>query len=151
LTEQDTEVQLSVDLVRAATGGESGFFAGVCETVVRDAERRYRQFVRLVQLHPSEPISPAKDIDEMWHLHMLHPVAYYGDCMTNFGELLDHDGGFGSASPEEWDELVAIFENTARLWRAEYNEEYGAAGGAVAKCVKRCAKCAVKCRTACKK
>lgn len=148
MNQHDTEAQLSVDLVRTATRGEGGFFAGRPEAVVREAERRYRQFLRLVQRYPAEPISPAKDIDEMGHLHMLHPVASYEDCVANFGELLDHDGGLGSASPEEWEELVAIFESTARLWRAEYDEEYGESGGAVAKCIKKCAKCAVKCRTA---
>jgi hypothetical protein len=85
-----------------------------------------------------------------WHLHMLHPVAYYDGCIANFGELLDHHGGCGSASPEEWEDLAAISENMARLWRAEHSEEEGDAGGAVARCIKRCAKCAVKCRTACK-
>ena len=148
--QQDTKVQLSVDLVRVATCGEGGFFADLPQTVVEEAARRYCQFIRLVQLYPHEEISPAKDIDEMWHLHMLHPIAYYEDCVANFGEILDHDGGFGSTSAEEWRELIRIFENTAGLWRREYGEEYGAAEAA-AKCIKKCAKCAVKCRTACKK
>ncbi|MCS6849698.1 MAG: glycine-rich domain-containing protein-like [Gemmataceae bacterium] len=69
-----------IDLVQAALRAEGGFFAGMPLEVVEDAARRYRQFLALVKNYPDERLAPAKDIDEMWHLHMLHPVAcYFGE------------------------------------------------------------------------
>jgi hypothetical protein len=144
---------ISVDLVAAAHKSEDGFFSRLPDAEIVEAAARYEKFLTLVQRYPDTLVSPSRDIDEMWHLHMLHPVAYYHDCMTNFGEILDHDGGFGSASEEEWGELISIFEATAVLWQREFGEEYAPADARVkaTKCAKACAKCAVKCRTACKK
>ena len=146
-------VTISVDLFAAARKAEEGFFVGLSDTDVIETAARYEKFLTLVQRYPDTLVSPSRDIDEMWHLHMLHPIAYYHDCMANFGEILDHDGGFGSASEEEWGELISIFDATAELWRREFGEEYAPAEARVkaTKCAKACAKCATKCRTACKK
>jgi len=145
------QIQMSVDLIGAALRADGGFFATQPLPVIQEAELRYKRFLRLVQIHPDQQLSPAKDIDEMWHLHMLHPVKYHNDCLANFGGILDHDGGFGSGSPDEWRELTRIFEQTARLWRRHYGEDYRGSEESAAKCRKACAKCAVKCRKACRK
>jgi len=153
MTDHTSTIQVSVDLFSAAIRSEDSFFRNLPESVTKEAERRYRMFLALVQKYPDEVVSPSKDIDEMWHIHMLHPSAYYEDCISNFGYILDHDGGYGSASAEEWEDLLRIFDRTAALWKKEFGEEYGGDTGidVVAKCVKACAKCATKCRTACKK
>ena len=145
-------ITISVDLVAAARKSEDGFFARHPECVA-EAATRYAKFIYLAQKYPDAIIAPSKDIDEMWHQHMLHPVAYHNDCTTNFGEILDHNGGFGSASEEEWSQLIELFDATAELWLREFGEEYAPADARyeAAKCVKACAKCAVSCRTACKK
>ncbi|WP_437643950.1 hypothetical protein [Sorangium sp. So ce362] len=47
---------------------------------------------------------------------MLHPKAYVADCMRLFGEILDHDGGFGGTCEEE-PVLQAMFVRTAASGR----------------------------------
>ncbi len=91
--------------------------------------QRYCKFLALAKRHPKERLAPTADIDEMWHLHMLMPRAYVQDCEKYFGYVLDHNGGFGRR-PEEADELKAIFERTAELWKEAYGEDYVVAGTA---------------------
>ena len=54
---------------------------------------------------------------------MLHPQAYYDDCMRLFGRILDHDGGFGK-SADEVPQLARVHQRTARLWMEAYGTEY---------------------------
>ncbi|GIW93262.1 MAG: hypothetical protein KatS3mg110_1303 [Pirellulaceae bacterium] len=146
-------IQISVDLAEAARRLDNEFFRDADVAQVADAARRYRKFLLLSRLLPGVPLAPTKDIDEMWHIHMLHPVAYYEDCMANFGAILDHDGGFGSASFEEWQQLERLFEMTSRLWQEVFGEPYtdGEISEGMRRCIKACARCATRCRTACKK
>ena len=112
----------SVDLVRAAL--RSGDLPA--DWTAADVERallRYRRFLALVALSPTTPIAPTRDIDVMWHLHMLSPRAYHADCMRWFGDVLDHDGGFGKEAAEE-PVLIACFEHTARRYEAAFGEPY---------------------------
>lgn len=119
---------LSVDLVRAALKSDDT----PEDWTLADIERallRYRRFLALVMASPSTPIAPTRDIDVMWHLHMLSPRAYHADCMRLFGDLLDHDGGFGKGEGEE-PALIACFEHTARRYEAAFGEPYGPTGEA---------------------
>ncbi len=59
---------------------------------------------------------------------MLSPKAYYRDCMRLFGDILDHDGGFGKGDGEAA-QLQATFEQTSRLWLEMYGEPYVATPG----------------------
>ena len=114
-------------------------------SALQRSELRYRRFLALVAKYPDEVLAPARDIDEVWHLHMLHPRAYMEDCLRIFGSVLDHDGGFGKASAEEFAELERVFARTAVLWQAEFDEEY------VANPCEEMVKCIRACRVACKK
>ncbi|WP_124728018.1 glycine-rich domain-containing protein [Staphylospora marina] len=113
---------LSVDLVKAARKS-SELLSSLPVEVLGEMEVRYRKFLRLVQKYPDVPLSPACDIDEMWHLHMLHPRAYIQDCMNLFGRILDHNGGFGSTE-EERPVLIRYANETEEYWKREYGEEY---------------------------
>lgn len=113
---------ISVDLLEAARRSES-FPSDWSDAKVRRALKRYEQFLLLAAKHPGLAVAPTHDIDEMWHLHMLSPRAYYRDCMALFGEVLDHDGGFGK-EPSEVAPLKATFERTVQLWEAEFGEAY---------------------------
>jgi len=145
---------VSVDLVRAALRSEDTP-KHFTEETLRDAERRYRRFLTLCMLHPTAPIAPTRDIDHMWHLHMLHPRVYQEDCQQMFGEVLDHDGGFGS-EPDELPVLERAFAETAALYRAEFGEEYSLLSGggeqarsdAMVKCTRNCvSRCQRRCKT----
>jgi hypothetical protein len=130
---------ISVDLVASALRSED---LGTIprEVLARDAAD-YERFLILAQRYPSEPLAPTRAIDRMWHLHMLHPRQYAADCDQLFGDLLDHDGGFG-ATPEEAPLLATAFAKTRALWKHEFGTEYiGDASDIVActrNCVSRC-------------
>jgi hypothetical protein len=88
---------LSVDLVRAASRSES-FPKDWIPTKIARAADDYARFLALARKHPRMALAPTRDIDLMWHLHMLHPVAYSADCKRLIGYVLDHDGGFCTGS-----------------------------------------------------
>ena len=112
---------------------------------IRRAEVRYRKFLRLAAKYPDHDLSPSRDIDEVWHLHMLNPRHYASDCQRIFGEILDHDGGFGKDSDEQYEQLIEVFDRTAKLWESEYFEPYAANPE------KDVVKCIIACRKACSK
>lgn len=113
---------ISIDLMEAARRSDS-FPKDWSEERTRNAIAKYERFLRLVAKHPRTPVAPTRDIDTIWHLHMLSPRAYYEDCHRLLGEVLDHDGGFGK-DPTEIPILKATFEGTAKLWLETYGEPY---------------------------
>lgn len=117
---------VTVDLIRASYRSES-FPQEWTDEQRRQSLDRYLKWLRLKQMNPTRRLAPTRDIDMFWHLHMLAPVAYHRDCMTLFGRVLDHDGGFGN-TPDELPELQRVFGETARLWENAYNEPYGEDG-----------------------
>ena len=138
---------VSVDLYRAArrSDGETSSWP---ETRLRKALGDYEGFLRLAAEDITRPIAPTRDIDAIWHLHMLSPVAYHQDCVALFGEVLDHDGGFGK-DLAELPELVTTFEDTATRWFEAFGEPYlvDVASGSVTKCWHNCQS---RCHHACK-
>jgi hypothetical protein len=138
-------VIISIDLINAALRSDDCADLSR-DTLERDA-RDYARFLVLAQLHPDEPIAPTRAIDRMWHLHMLHPRAYHADCLAIFGDLLDHDGGFGS-TPEEAPVLAEAFRRTALLWEATFGEPYMGTGAGVVACKRNCvSRCQRRCKT----
>lgn len=117
---------ISVDLMASSYRSDDFPQDWPCEQRQRSL-RRYVRWLQLKQRHPSRPMAPTRDIDLFWHLHMLSPVAYHRDCMRLFGQVLDHDGGFGKADGE-LDVLKAVFLATGRLWEQTYGEPYGEDG-----------------------
>ena len=41
-------------------------------------------------LYPDEVLVPTKDMDEFWHMHILHTKFYMKDCQNLFGRYLHH-------------------------------------------------------------
>ena len=122
LVSHEGEIVLSVDLFEAAERSDD-----VPESWSREqrerAVARYIKWLRLKQLNPQARMAPTRDIDVIWHLHMLAPVAYHRDCMRLFGRLLDHNGGFGKG-PGELPQLQEVFTCTALMWEEAYAEPY---------------------------
>jgi hypothetical protein len=113
---------LSLDLVTASY--RSSGFPQDWSREKREAEaRRYEKFLRLAAKHPGKRATPTQEIDEFWHLHMLHPAAYYKDCVRLFGYIFDHDGGFGTGAGE-LPVLKSAFREFAARWEGEYGELY---------------------------
>ena len=117
---------LSFDYVKGARLSR-GVLATLSDDDVRTLADRYRRFLALKAKYPREAIAPTEIIDEMWHLHMLHPRAYHRDCMPAFGFILDHNPGFG-AEEDEVDALASTFARTAERYEREFGESYSLPG-----------------------
>lgn len=122
MTVPSAKVIVSVDLVAAASRSED-IPPDLTADDLQRASDRYERFLLLCARYPSQELAPTHDIDLMWHLHMLHPRAYYNDCTRLFGKILDHDGGFGM-SDDERPALEKTFAETAELWDSEFGEAY---------------------------
>ncbi len=116
-------IVISIDLV-AAAGKSHGPLAKLSQQALQRLEQRYRRFLQLARDNPKNRLSPGHDIDEMWHLHMLHPVAYLRDCLRNFNAILDHNPGFGLKDDSEWQQLNQQFNATGALWQQAFGDAY---------------------------
>lgn len=114
--------ELSFDYVAAAKTSR-GPLADMNEEQIERLALRYRRFLNLKAKRPELPIAPNEIIDEMWHLHMLHPRAYHRDCMQIFGFILDHKPGYGSDERTR-PLLERAFARTGRFWEEAYGEPY---------------------------
>ncbi len=113
---------ISVDLVTAAKLSDD-VPRGYTDEGLNTALLQYEKFLMLAAKNRSERLVPTKEIDMMWHLHMLHPRAYYNDCMDLFGDILDHNGGYG-LRPDEPEGLAVASDVTMKLWEQEFDESY---------------------------
>ncbi|MBP0016796.1 MAG: glycine-rich domain-containing protein-like [Cyanobacteria bacterium SBLK] len=50
----------------------------------------YRKFLILQYFHRDRGIVPTREMDKVWHTHILDTVKYREDCQRLFGEMLDH-------------------------------------------------------------
>ena len=80
--------RLSIDLIARAKKSETPI-ASLPDAALLEIEDRYRIFLFLIQTYSDVAFAPSKDIDEMWHLHMLKPRAYYEDCETRDTSIPD--------------------------------------------------------------
>lgn len=124
----------TVDLHEAARRSESETREWTADKIDNTIER-YRRFFALARL--GGPVAPTREIDMIWHLHMLAPVAYHHDCMAYLGRILDHDGGFGQ-TPDEVEVLAKVFAETAARWQEAYGEPYVAGAHGSTKCWHDC-------------
>lgn len=123
---------ISVKLVDAALRSDE--LSTIPRTELEADVKDYERFLLLVKDNPGQRVAPTKRIDRIWHLHMLHPKAYVADCVRLFGEILDHDGGFGAA-PDEAPVLREAFLSTAALWEEKFGVPYV---GSIVKCTRNC-------------
>jgi hypothetical protein len=103
---------------------------------------RYRRFLFLTVTR-SESIVPTRDIDEMWHAHILDTRAYAVDCQYTFGFFLHHFPYFGT---RDWQDAIALkeaFQNTAQLYETLFDGTYelDPHGGAGCSSCRGCSSC----------
>lgn len=112
---------------------------------LESAVERYKKFLSLAYKYGEEPLVPTKEIDMIWHLHMLHPQAYFNDCMAFFGYILDHKATSGAAEDEQAAQFASL-KATSVLWKQEYGEDYMADASS---CMAEAASCMAdtKCQT----
>lgn len=65
---------------------KSGWEPSKCSEV----EVRYKAFLCLAALNRDGQLVPPHDVDEMWHVHILHTKKYAKDCQDYLGFFLHH-------------------------------------------------------------
>ncbi len=81
-----------------------------------EAERWYRNFLRLCHEHDGPVAAIGRDADELWHLHILDTRKYEADCHSIFGRFLNHTPLYGEPTPED----KKLFEHTVQLYQRTF-------------------------------
>ncbi len=55
-----------------------------------DVEREYRRFLIMYLVYPDRSMAPSKEVDEMWHYHILDTRKYAADCAEHIGFFFHH-------------------------------------------------------------
>lgn len=53
-------------------------------------EPQYKAFLAVHLENKTKNLVPSKDVDEMWHMHILHTKKYVDFCNNVFGEYFHH-------------------------------------------------------------
>ncbi|MEA3304267.1 MAG: glycine-rich domain-containing protein-like [Patescibacteria group bacterium] len=83
-------------------------------------EQEYKQFLVLTQSYPDKAIVPTKDVDALWHQHILDTMKYAQDCDEIFGKFLHHFPYFGMRGEDDAQQLVASAEETRALYKSDF-------------------------------
>ncbi|MDI6004316.1 glycine-rich domain-containing protein [Cobetia marina] len=114
------------------------------------AEREYRRFLSLKAFYPAVSLVPSKEVDALWHAHILDTRAYREDCHLVFGRFIDHYPYFGIYGEDDYQQLKDAFAQTVAL----YEKHFGAyPGGGTESQAMRCGgdhKCHVPSACACR-
>lgn len=114
------------------------------------AEREYRRFLSLKAFYPAVSLVPSKEVDALWHAHILDTRAYREDCHQVFGRFIDHYPYFGIYGKDDYQQLKDAFAQTVAL----YEKHFGAyPGGGTESQAMRCGgdhKCHVPSACACR-
>ena len=96
------------------------------EDYAMQLQHEYRQFLFLCATNPSKVIVPwSEDLDEFWHMHLLHTEKYANDCDKVFGRVLRHTPLDPSAARPA--SHVDNFRETKRLYAKTFGTP-GASG-----------------------
>jgi len=55
---------------------------------LNDAEKGYREY--MADVNHDKSLSPDKDVDEVWHAHILHTIDYADFCQLYFNRFIHH-------------------------------------------------------------
>ena len=98
----------------------TGHEAEMTEVEWDKAELEYRRFLHLKQLYPGISLVPSKQVDQIWHAHILDTKAYREDCQSLFGRFIDHYPYFGIYGKEDYANLVSAFDQTIELYEKHF-------------------------------
>ncbi len=84
------------------------------------SEREYRRFLALKVIHADSALVPSKQVDAIWHAHILDTRAYREDCQAMFGRFMDHYPYFGVNGEDDYKMLQEAFAETIDLYEAQF-------------------------------
>jgi hypothetical protein len=85
----------------------------------------YRGFLKLCVLYPYIAIVPSRQVDHVWHTHMLDTALYRADCARVFGYFLDHFPYFGFRGEDDRRAWREDFARTRRLLAEHFGIDMG--------------------------
>jgi hypothetical protein len=85
----------------------------------------YRCFLKLCVLHPGARIVPTRQLDRVWHAHLLDTVKYRADCDHVFGHFIDHFPYAGLRGEDDRRAWGDDFAHTCRLFAEHFGAEIG--------------------------
>lgn len=100
-------------------------------------ERLYKMFLKLNIWYPEVSVVPTKEIDEMWHAHILDTRKYHADCQSLFGFYFHHFPYFGLRGDEDKANLYRAFDITISLFAEHFGEDLTRTPEGVAECGNR--------------
>ena len=81
----------------------------------------YKRFLWLLIKYPEAKLVPTRDMDEVWHNHILYTKNYTQDCLSLFGRYIHHVPSDPDDS-QEMSSVLAQFEETKKLYFQEFGE-----------------------------
>jgi hypothetical protein len=80
----------------------------------------YVMFLGLIYLYPNVAIAPNREIDRVWHQHILDTSKYAEDCQMLFGRFIHHFPYFGIRNAGDRQDLDAAFAQTQALFQQHF-------------------------------
>ncbi len=79
------------------------------------AVREYRRFLALCKAYSDVSLIPGRDVDSVWHRHILNTKKYASDCQEYFGYFLHHNPHSrietGTKAPNQaWQTTLQLYE-----------------------------------------
>jgi hypothetical protein len=78
---------------------------------------KYMAFLLLIYLFPQAKIVPTREIDLVWHHHVLDTSKYAEDCQELFGRFVHHYPYFGLRDESDRQNLEVAFAETQALFK----------------------------------
>jgi hypothetical protein len=85
----------------------------------------YRCFLKLCVMRPDVRIVPTRQLDRVWHAHVLDTAKYRADCDRAFGHFMDHFPYAGLRGEDDRRAWRDDFARTRRLFAEHFGEEIG--------------------------
>lgn len=79
------------------------------------AIEQYRLWLKTVIHFPDSSIIPNKEVDEVWHAHILDTRKYAEDCERLFGRFLHHFPYFGMRGENDRQDLHTAFAQSQAM------------------------------------
>ncbi len=83
---------------------------------------QYRNYLFLKRKYPNLELPPSKDIDAVWHAHILHSKNYLEFCMQVFGYFLHHVPGDPNNQAEKTLLTHSFEKNTQEMHFKEFGD-----------------------------
>ena len=80
----------------------------------------YRKFLFLTYCYPERQIVPSREIDRVWHTHILDTAKYREDCNQLFGHFIDHWPYSGLHGEDDWQSQQTAFTATQALFEQHF-------------------------------